>query len=454
MTDNNGPIGHPMNEIARKFTTPEATIPDHADSASHVATQDDEPDPRSSEAVAPSTMGPSRWVPVSLGPEQIEAPAFFVDRDLIVQWWTPGGTDRFSRVLDQELRAVAARNIFNLLQRIAIKDAVSDWQAFFSFVYVTLRRSTSKHTFAMQSDFITRDQLPASESEPMHDPDRRRFQVRSCLLKPDVTANRPALRLFGLEFTEGTLFMLREDQWDSALAEAGRSPAAIQADDPADHQATVCMLSARLHDSQRIADSMLPEVFFELVNRAWEVFDEVAAALGGRRAGSSGDQANYVFKAHAGRHPVFSAICCAVRINERMLALSETLTAQQGWSDDICMNMGISHGQEDEMSSGTHSSMTLMIPGGAFDQSAQLSAIASKGEIWVTKNAVTQMPKKLIDQVMLGVERQGRFMRNFFTRMADLPTQNMPEQPRTGLGDLSIARIVNTETPRLSPTEA
>jgi hypothetical protein len=63
-----------------------------------------------------------------------------------------------------------------------------------------------------------------------------------------------------------------------------------------------------------------------------------------------------------------------------------------------------------------------MIPGGAFDQSSQLSAVSrTKGDIWITRNAVAQLPKKLIDQVVLGIDRQGRFFRNFFTRLSDLP---------------------------------
>ncbi|MBC2712705.1 MAG: hypothetical protein HGJ94_17470 [Desulfosarcina sp.] len=66
-------------------------------------------------------------------------------------------------------------------------------------------------------------------------------------------------------------------------------------------------------------------------------------------------------------------------------------------------------------------------------------------EIWITKNAVAQLPKKLMDQVVLGVDRQGRFFRNFFTRLSDLPQGTGPSQSKPDLGTLTIARVVRIE---------
>jgi hypothetical protein len=152
-----------------------------------------------------------------------------------------------------------------------------------------------------------------------------------------------------------------------------------------------------------------------------------------------------VFKTHLGRNPIFSAICCATRMNSRMKALQQVLAKEHGWLEDICLNMGISHGQDDAPLSNADNCMEFVIPGGAHDQSSHLSTIAAKGEIWVTKNAVAQLPQKLIDQVVLGVDRQGQLMRNFFSRIADLPADNQPHQPKTDLAALSVARIVKIE---------
>jgi hypothetical protein len=107
--------------------------------------------------------------------------------------------------------------------------------------------------------------------------------------------------------------------------------------------------------------------------------------------------------------------------------------------------MGISHGTDELTTSVPTECMESTMPGGTLDQSSQLSAVAGKGEIWITRNAVAQLPRKLIDQVVVGIDRQGRFFRNFFTRLSDLPQAAGPGQPQPDLGTLSIARILTIE---------
>ncbi len=445
MSDNNGDAGHPMNEIAKQVRASAGMSPERpaveTDGSAQPAQQGDS----AAAAIGTSPGTPTPWIPLSISTDQIEAPAFFVDRDLSVQWMAPGGTDGFSRALDRELDSGATRNIFSLLLNPTIKAATGDWQTFFSLVYVTLRRSTPRDTFDTQTGFISRDQLPPSETRSRHDPDMRRFQVESRVLKSDGTADQPPWRVFGLEFSQGTLFLLRQDPWISSKRDPAGTTVSDKAIDRAETKASICMLTARLNDSQRIADSMLPEGFFKLMHLIWAATDDVAQSLGGHRAGGSGARIHYVFKADMGKNPVFSAICCAVRINRRMLALRRQLSTHQGWENEICMNMGISHGMDDAPPSDSGGCMAFRIPGGAFDQSSRLSAVAGQAEIWVTKDAVAQLPKKLIDQVVLGVDRQGRFMRNFFRRISNLANDSLPDRPTADLANLSVARIMRIE---------
>ena len=269
-----------------------------------------------------------------------------------------------------------------------------------------------------------------------------RFHVDSTLVGGKNRQRQTALRAFCLQFTEGTLFLLRSDPWSRSEPE---DKATVKPDvfiEPADRKDTICVLSARLNDSHRIADTMLADVFFKMMNQVWEATDDAVADLGGVQVGCNGAQIRYLFKGNAGRNPIFSAISCAIRLNDRMRRLRQKLTAQQGWAEELCMNMGISHGESDAPVSGTDDCMEFMIPGGALDQSSHLSAIAGKGEIWITKQAVVQLPKKLVDQVELGVDRQGDFLRNFFTRICDLPPQQVPDRTANEMGSLAVARIL------------
>jgi hypothetical protein len=89
--------------------------------------------------------------------------------------------------------------------------------------------------------------------------------------------------------------------------------------------------------------------------------------------------------------------------------------------------------------------LEFVIPGGAFDQSTLLSGIAGKEEIWITKDAAAQLPKDLIDQVVLGVDRQGKFLRHLFTRISDLQQARTVSLIAPEMEALSIARIRKLE---------
>ncbi len=442
MSDKNGPAGHPMNEIARQFNASEANAgrPAEAEPRSTALPGDDMP--------ADSDLRrsvPAPWLPLTLAAEQIEAPAFFVDRQLSLRWAAASSHDPFSRLLKQELHSGDPRNIFDLMLNSAVKEALPEWQALFSFVYVTLRRTTSGDLFSEKTDSIDHDQLSIDQAQSADDARIHALQMESCLLRPGTGDDQQPLRAFCLGFEKGTLFLLRPDPWKPPDDAHSETSATAVADENADHKTTICMLTARLNDSQRIADTMLPDVFFKLINVVWEAADDVVHSLGGVRTGCSGAQIHYVFKTHLGRNPIFSAICCATRMNKRMMALQQTLAGEHGWVEDICLNMGISHGKDDAIASISGNCLAFMIPGGAQDQSFHLSTIAAKGEIWVTKNAIAQLPRQLIDQVVLGIDRQGKFARNFFTRISDLPSGNQPHQPAADLASLSVARIVNIE---------
>ena len=451
MSEHNGPSGHPMDEIAERFKASAKPSPDHARTraVSSMGPSDHrfEAADSNGSATESSLIAQSIFGPLSLSPDQIEAPSFFVNKKLSIVWMNPSGTDAFSLALAQELRSDDKRNIFELLARPAIKASIADWRAFFSFVYVLLRRSTAKDTFDRGTVAIPKDHLPNHGDETVLAPAVHPFLVDSCIIGRNDQATEWPQRIFGMEFKEGTLFVLRKDLFHAAVTDQGETESAIDDITAGDEKESICILSARLNDSHRIADTMLPDVFFGLMHRIQDEADRVVRSFGGKRVGSSGAQIDYMFTKNAGRNPIFSAICCATRMNRQMQAMQARLKAQQGWADEILMNMGISHGTDEPAASAPTGCTESTIPGGTFDQSAQLCAVAGKGEIWITRNAVAQLPRKLIDQVVVGIDRQGRFSRNFFTRLSDLPQATGPGQAQHDLGGLSVARILAIEKP-------
>ncbi len=451
MPEHDGPSGHPMDQIAEQFKT--SANPARNEMPSKTASTV-EPSPNSIESAGIKGSGgrlsqnaQATFGPLSLAADQIEAPSFFVDKKLALVWMNRGGTDPFSLALAEALPSAGAGNIFELLLRPAIKNSVGDWQVLFSFVYILLRRSTAKDTFDRETGFISRNHLPATDVETALAPSIHPFLVDSCIIGNKGEASHSPLRMFGMEFKEGTLFLLRRDPWHAAVSAPGETESAFTDTGPGDEKEAICILSVRLNNAHRIADRMLPEVFFKLMDRIRDESDSVVKSFGGKRVGGSGGQVDYLFTKNAGRNPIFSAICCATRMNRQMKVMEEKRQTQEGWADEIRMNMGISHGTEERTADAPNGCVESTIPGGTFDQASYLNTVAGKGEIWITRNAVAQLPRKLIDQVVVGIDRQGRFLRNYFTRISDLPQAVVAGLPHPDLGRLSIARILTIEKP-------
>jgi hypothetical protein len=71
--------------------------------------------------------------------------------------------------------------------------------------------------------------------------------------------------------------------------------------------------------------------------------------------------------------------------------------------------------------------------------------LAAKGEIWITKQAALNLPNPLIDQIVMGVDHQGQFVRHFFVQISDLPQIQTVPHKDAEMQTLSVARIKGLE---------
>ena len=105
---------------------------------------------------------------------------------------TPNGQDALTRALAQELEFASTRNIFNLLLRPTIKESLSDWQAFFSFVYMTLRRTTPKTPLPCETVFIPKATFPPPPTRPPLARQSTRFRSTAASSEQNRRASRAA----------------------------------------------------------------------------------------------------------------------------------------------------------------------------------------------------------------------------------------------------------------------
>ena len=383
---------------------------------------------------------------LSIDLDQIALPAFFVAGDLSVSCTASSNTETFCQTLAKELKSSSAPNIFDLLLRPTIKDTLCDWQTLFSFVYTMLQQSTEKDTFSMGTVFVPKMYIPVFENEYFDLPKSSHFHVESCTLDSD-----PPMGIYGLQFKEGTLFVLHNNPLHCQFSKGIQLQSITDTMEASDVKKTFCVLSVRINDSHKISDAMLPDVFMEVINHVWSAADNAVRPFGGVRIGCIGPKVQYLFAESIGRNPIFSAICCATQLNDLMRTIEKKIKEKLGWMDVLRLNMGISHGTDDPAAPDIAETPEFMIPGGAPDQSSFLSDASAKGEIWITKNAVTQLPKKLMDRIVLGVDRDGRFLRNFFTQLSDPFKESAHKKMNHDFTTLFVARIIKV-VENLPPT--
>ncbi len=380
--------------------------------------------------------------PLTLLPDHIGAPAFFVDTNFSIRWMTQRGSDPFSKALAREMATATSSNVFNLLLRPGIKHAIADWQSFFSFVYNCLHgASTVSHlTVFPDSSPDEAQTAPGTETIKGAADSNSQFFISSRPFGNDEAASG---RLYCVTFEKGMLFALNRVFPDEKTPDATAEGFAATNQAPA--TTSICVLSARLNQAHGLVKTMLPGFFLEVVNRIWEEADSVARPLGGKRIACNGARFCYGFQEDAGRHPVFSAISCAMSLNDRMPVLEEKLGARYGWSNEIRLNIGIGYGADTQSRSEPVSRLSLVIPGGALEQAMLSSRIAGKGQTWITRNAAAVLPADLIDQLVLGADREGTFYKHYFKPMSDFKQIRTEIETDPQMQDFPVARIVKTE---------
>lgn len=442
MPKNDTPAGHPMNAIAHQFKAQDHPV-DPSPPQTSAPAEETVRRPADPDAAADRVHAAVRFSFLS---DHIAPPAIFIDRHLEVRWVAQGGADLFSKALEAALRAESDRNIFVVLRNPSVQQAEMDWTELFAFIYGFLRRTTPEDVFASGATAIAPHGPVAVPEPPPRDRLGEGFALASGRLKSQRPAGQTPWRVFGLSVEQGTLILMRPGRVSEADALTASAPPAVdEPHDQADLKALVAVLSVRLNESHTIADTMLPDAFCRWMQGIWAHVDSIATALGGRRVASDGAHTRYVFASSAGRNPIFSAVCCAATINARLLPAERPATDDPNWMDDIHMNMGISDAMAEPDQPVSDIVGALGLPGGALNQAALASGVAGKGEIWITRNAVIQLPRPLIDRLILGVEHNQRLRRNSFIRIGDHRSDGHADAFSPDARGLTITRIVSVD---------
>lgn len=411
-----------------------------------------------SEPFDPSASTPPagrRTVQQDLPPEAhlladtIACAAFFVDRELRIDWIKEGQGDRLSKAIGDELSDDPSGTVLDIMLRASLKELVFDWPPLFTFTFRFLQATTPAEIFNRLAPTVSLNLDQTDQQDGVLPGTDMAGIVDSCPIRLESSDGQiKFLRFYGIALAEGTLFMLDEDRWQDVhpvyrmdAAEA----AAQEAAEAASRKTPFSVLSARLDDSRSIVDTLLPETYFQLMTRIWDECDRVVAIYGGQRAKRSGTEIQYIIPRHNGTDPAYDAIRCAFELKKEMKAIEASLKAEGSWFADIRLNIGISSGSDHLQQEDLTASMAFMLPGGAADQAFHLSAIAHGGAIWITKSAFGHLTPQQMKRITFGIYRDDKLIRNIFAQVSDLP--HAPDTPSLGrsIRSLSVTRIIGLQ---------
>ncbi len=389
-------------------------------------------------------------------PRNVQLPAatfgaalFFVNTDLRIGWAKTEEKDLLSKAIANEMEDDPSGTVFDILLRASLKEFVFNWQPLFTFVYGFLKETTDPKIFHHLAPTISMGVKHTDQMETRGADSGLRGRIDSCPILLEGNDDRARqMRIYGLTLSDGTLFILSpEHHWDK---HAGRSTRESGTDtrpnaEAKEEKVPFGVLSVRLDNSREIVEALLPDTYYQLMEKIWQACDQVLASHGGHRVKRSGNEVQYMLPKSTETDPVFEAICCAVELREKMRAIEADLRTNGGWFADIRLNMGISSGKDRIRPDDPTASMAFTLPGGAADQAYTLSAFAHEGGIWVTKSAFGHLTPDQIRRVTFGIYRENRLIPNIFAKLSELTDDFEPSPTQGGIHTLSITQIIAVE---------
>lgn len=169
-----------------------------------------------------------------------------------------------------------------------------------------------------------------------------------------------------------------------------------------------------LQDSAKICSELPPHEYFELINQIWATMGPIFRKYYGVHGKHVGDGMVYYFFPQPDGSYMFNALLCAQEVKFAMRQISKQWQMRKGWLTELYLNTGLSEGQEWLGTFQAPANVEFTVLGGTVNQASHLSEIARCGEIWATKNFISQLTPDERRRVRFGIHRKNEEGRAMF----------------------------------------
>jgi class 3 adenylate cyclase len=386
----------------------------------------------------------------SIPANAITGSALFVDQEMRIGWATVAEDDALFETIRDEMNIDPSGSVFDILLRASLKELVFNWQPLFSFIYRFLEDMTPAAAFKQMAPSVSLN-LDGLQHPKffMERPQNGRPRIDSCPIRfEDAKGCMQNMRLYAITLATGALFVYDKEYWQTFFYDLvdkpfSNTPSTAKS---IEEKTAFSVISARLENSQRLVHALLPETYYQLINRIWNECDRIVNSYGGQRAKRSGTEVQYIIPQHMGTDPAYDAIRCAINLREAVRTIEASLKGNDGWFSDIRLNIGISSGKDFLPLEDITASMAFMLPGGAADQAFHLSAIAQGGGILITKSAFGHLSQEQVEAITFGIYRDRRLIPKIFAQLSELPQNSDVPPMGQEIRSLFVTGIVDLVT--------
>jgi DNA-binding transcriptional MerR regulator len=211
---------------------------------------------------------------------------------------------------------------------------------------------------------------------------------------------------------------------------------------------SLVVLVANLQSSMKICSQLPSEEYVLLNHQVWRLMEDSLKRYSGLWGNYVPGRAVFYFLNDANGHYLMNSILCAVELKKKMKGLSNHWTSNKGWSEELCLNVGIDCNEEyfgkipDLFGSG------WMSFGVSVECAIRLSELSTSGTIWITKKFLDRLNERERKKIRFGIRKdplsQHTLIENTFSRIMDLFPPTTPYSQRLReIDNTSVTSVID-----------
>ena len=208
---------------------------------------------------------------------------------------------------------------------------------------------------------------------------------------------------------------------------------------------SVSILYVKLQNIDKLADMLMPEDYFEVLNQIYGCLYPCVFNHNGIKTDLENDQLCCCFFKQEKTNYILDSISCACDMQAQMKDLNQKIRQVHQADEEICLNIGIAEGHEISGFLKYDGDIVFRVLGVTSTYAKQLSEFAKNGEIWATKSGIGKMLPEDAKAISFGVPRlmnnQVHFIPNTFSKVKHLISDDSLEQKWVEIEGLPVTFV-------------